>query len=571
MIVSIVCSVILLQLLFLLAYRHPATFFVTFLPVAAGILTGFGVYGLLLTRVTPVIAASGAILAGLGVDYCIHSLAHYHAHRRRGGAPRDAARRMGAVGAALATAWVTSLIGFVAIAGSRIPGLRDFALIGGLGLAGAFVGARLLLPALLQKVDRGGRAERMGPRWHLAPLVAWASRARRGCLVTGAIAAAAGVAGLAATGLPGFESNMGVMQPRPNPPREARAQIGRQFPGAAESMQVHLEASSSRGLIRLAHDVAQRLEAPALRAHGVDGTVGVAALLPRPETAEARAARIRALDADRVVEEFRRALEQSLFDPEAYEPYVTRLRALLAKDEPPGLETLRALPQSAGTIVPRQAVEPPRARTIVQFDHRFESPQAQARAIAALEAALNPLEGVTVTGMEVVGQRIKGALQGELPLLLSLAGAVVIAWLMLVFRRPVWVALSVLPATFSLILVPLVMAGLQLKLNPINLLALPLLAGIGVDDGIFLTSIVARHRGRASRLIEKLASSCHAITMTSLTTLLAFGALLLTRTPAIQSLGLVLGIGMIVCWAVSLFLLTPLLLECQYRRQGFSS
>jgi predicted RND superfamily exporter protein len=95
-----------------------------------------------------------------------------------------------------------------------------------------------------------------------------------------------------------------------------------------------------------------------------------------------------------------------------------------------------------------------------------------------------------------------------------------------------------------------------------------MLAGVGVDDGIFLVSIFTRRQHddevaplqHRQNLLRDFSTSTHAITMTSLTTALGFGSLMLTNTPAIQSLGLVLGVGMVGCWLGSVCLLAPILM-----------
>ena len=136
-------------------------------------------------------------------------------------------------------------------------------------------------------------------------------------------------------------------------------------------------------------------------------------------------------------------------------------------------------------------------------------------------------------------------------------------WLGLIFRRPADLVLALLPMLFALAMLTVGMQWTGTRWHMVNLLAVPLLIGIGVDDGIFLVAIASRCRaegtGRAE-LARRLAASCHAITMTSLTTGLAFGSLLLTSTPAIQSLGVVFAWGIVGCWAGSVFWLSALLL-----------
>ncbi|MFA9477679.1 RND family transporter [Phycisphaerales bacterium AB-hyl4] len=575
MIFSVVCSVILLQLLFLVAYRSPWNFPLTFLPVAGGILTGFGVYALLSTRLTPVTASSGAILAGLGVDYCIHYLSHYHTHRGDGHRPREAAQMSLSLAPALGAAFVTSMIGFIAIASSRVPALQDFAIIGALGLGGAFLGAMLVLPAMLQVCDRRREDDRLSMRLRLQPMVRWIARRAVGCMAVASALGVGGVVWVALAGLPTFETDLTVLQPRPNPALEAQAEIAEHFPSAMESVPVYLEAERWPTLVARAHEVDRRLMTSAMREAGIAPPMSVAMLLPDPAEAEARRERVASIDAERVLADFRAAVDASIFEPTVYADYETFLARLLEGGASPGVALLSASPEVAELLLPRgvfagggdEPVGRPRALTLVRFEREIADPVERREAILAVQTALAGMAGVTVTGMDVVGEQVRATIQAELPVLLSVAGAVVVVWLLVVFRRPGRVALTMIPAVFCLVTVAVMMQVTGTRLNPINLLAIPLLAGIGVDDGIFLMSIARRYHGRGKAMLEQFAASCHAITMTSVTTLLAFGSLLLTSTPAIQSLGLVLATGMVACWFASLFLLMPLLIVTHRREE----
>ncbi|MEX0746275.1 MAG: MMPL family transporter, partial [Phycisphaeraceae bacterium] len=309
---------------------------------------------------------------------------------------------------------------------------------------------------------------------------------------------------------------------------------------------------------------------------GVAPPVSVAMLLPDPADAAARRARIASLEAPRILADFRAAIDQSIFDPEVYDDYHAFLARLLRPDPPPGVALLAESPDVADMLLPRDAfaggdAAAARALTMVRFDREFAGPAERREAIRQVEAALAPVSGATVTGMDVVAEEVRGTIQAELPVLLSVAAAVVVMWLLVVFRRPSRVLLTMIPPACCLAAVAVVMQVAGTRWNPVNLLALPLLMGIGVDDGIFLISVASRHRERGAALVEPLTASCHAITMTTMTTLLAFGSLWLASTPAIQSLGLVLVVGMIACWFASLFMLTPLLLVEHRRRERSSA
>src|SRR5690606_17423932 len=128
---AIISSAILIQFVFLVAYRRPLTLLVVSLPAVLGIVWAFGAMGVAAPALTALTAAIGGALAGLGVDYAIHL-----ASAAREGAAADAARR---VGPAIICAAITSVLGFAALAISGLAMLRGLALIGALGLAGATV------------------------------------------------------------------------------------------------------------------------------------------------------------------------------------------------------------------------------------------------------------------------------------------------------------------------------------------------------------------------------------------------------------------------------------------------
>ena len=96
-----------------------------------------------------------------------------------------------------------------------------------------------------------------------------------------------------------------------------------------------------------------------------------------------------------------------------------------------------------------------------------------------------------------------------------------------------------------------------------NVAGLPLLVGIGVDDGVFLVSVARRAR-RDNVSLADLTARCrpvlHAVLVTSATTMLAFGSLVLTSTPAIRSLGRLTAVGVGGCLLATLLMLLPILL-----------
>lgn len=94
-----------------------------------------------------------------------------------------------------------------------------------------------------------------------------------------------------------------------------------------------------------------------------------------------------------------------------------------------------------------------------------------------------------------------------------------------------------------------------IDLNPANLIVLPLILGMGVDYGVYVV-----HDFRAQTGGYRMASSTiSAILMTSLTSMVGFGSLLIASHQGLVSLGLVLLMGIACCMVLSLVTLPAVL------------
>jgi hypothetical protein len=145
-------------------------------------------------------------------------------------------------------------------------------------------------------------------------------------------------------------------------------------------------------------------------------------------------------------------------------------------------------------------------------------------------------------------------------------GAVLMALVLLVDLRSVR---SVLLASIPLVLGLVWMLGgmrlLGISYNFANLVAVPLILGVGIDNGVHVIhrmrlegcegmSVVLRHTGRA-------------ILMGSLTTMIGFGSLALAEHRGLASLGIVLILGVGSCLVTSTVVLPNLLVALRIARR----
>lgn len=113
-------------------------------------------------------------------------------------------------------------------------------------------------------------------------------------------------------------------------------------------------------------------------------------------------------------------------------------------------------------------------------------------------------------------------------------------------------------------------AGLKLtglSLNLFNVLAFPLVLGVGVDYGIYVVIAVrqAARQRKAGEQHHALAAIVKPILLSGLTAVAGFGSLGLADNPALSSLGLVCALGVGCCLFSTLFFILPAYLWRGYR------
>ncbi len=571
MIQSITMSSVMLGLLFLMAYRGLLTFPMAVVPVALGILCAFGLDSLYTTELTPVVAVMGAVLAGLAIDYPIHLLSHYGYCKASGLSTSDAiAATLATVGPPMAAACATSMVGFLAIAVSSVPALRQLAVLGMIGLAASFLAAVLVLPPLLKELSvistRLAHPRRLGEMSLISIL-----RSRSFLFIGATCAVLVGLTmAIILSPRYGFEldEDLTVMHPRPNPPMDSQRTIAKLFGHDADPLIVFLQSDSPLDLVRLAHQVDRRLRNTYAKSVGRFASFGPAALLPDPDQVIGRRQSVRELDAAQIVSDFEAAIDHSLFDASSYRDYMTFLREFCERIDAPNLTTLLRYPSVARMMLPLSAIgsgsQPSTALAYLFIDQPLDARAKRDAAIHAVRNALEGLPGATLTGVAVVSSDTETIVWRELRRMVLIAAGIIAFFLLVYFRRLGDTMLALLPVLFAIVCLLGMMQLLNLRPNLINLIAIPLLLGAGIDHGVFLVSLVAadrRRRRKSQGLAREIGLATHPLMMTTLTTLLGFGSLAFTSTPAIRSLGQMVAIGMTACLAGTFLLLVPILLR----------
>ncbi|MDP6934755.1 MAG: MMPL family transporter, partial [Myxococcota bacterium] len=142
----------------------------------------------------------------------------------------------------------------------------------------------------------------------------------------------------------------------------------------------------------------------------------------------------------------------------------------------------------------------------------------------------------------------------DIPRIVGLILAIVFVLVLSDLRSIKGTLLAMVPLIVGMVWTFGVLGILGMSMNMVSVLAVPIIVGIGIDDGVHLYHRIRKegHVGAA------LSHSGKAVILTSMTTGIGFGSLLLSIHPGMFSLGATTSIGIISCLLVSLCLLPAL-------------
>jgi predicted RND superfamily exporter protein len=110
------------------------------------------------------------------------------------------------------------------------------------------------------------------------------------------------------------------------------------------------------------------------------------------------------------------------------------------------------------------------------------------------------------------------------------------------------------PTLVALVLYLAITAALGVAIDPVNLIVLPMVIGLGVDDSVYLAAHMRHAGGIAPGVRRGAVPLCIAVA----TTVAGFGSLALSRYPAIARLGWCAALGLTLCVLATLVLIPAL-------------
>jgi hypothetical protein len=562
---------IAVMVLFLFAFRRGTALLVAGVPLVVGVLWALAFAAITVGEISVFTAGSVAILCGLAIDFTIHLYNRYLEEVHAGFDMASAfATAHGETGLGILAAAATTTWAFMAAGFSSFRGLRDLGIVCAAGVVLSLVASLLLVPALTAlaaRIKPGPDRIRGLAGFGLGPILTVVVR-RAGVVSLIGLALTVGL-GVAAFRVH-LDEDFSRFRPTSAPSIQLQEALATRTNTSLQPVIALVPGDSVEHVLDRAARLGDEL-APLVGGQDplLAAVLGPSALLPSPDRQQqaldilARA-RGEGLEPAEVERELLAAMEEQGFRIDARARRAAeRVRRMLAREQPLVMEEVAAGP--LGEILD-QLVIPGEHTAVEGIVSAYPVPGIRSSELipamrAAVEASGVPAQ---LVGARVLSQELRPLILRDagVAVLLSAAGVLII--LGLSFRRPLLVVLTFVPLAVGLIAAVGVMSLLRIDFNLVSLTMIPLVLGIGIDNGIHVVHRFIVHT--SEDLVEVFQHTGRGIVMTSLTTMVGFGALVFADYPGLISSGVlaILGVGATLVTAVTLL---PAFLKLVHARE----
>jgi predicted RND superfamily exporter protein len=598
---SSVASALAIILLCWLMLRSFRQMIISQVPLLCGLALTLAFVRLVYGNLNLITSSFVAVLLGLGIDFGVHMIYRFN-EQRRGGSDNEGAIR-GAVlntGPAIVVGAAVTGVAFLTTLMTDFTAYAQLGVITAVGLVFMVIASLLVLPALL--VRRAGAAigvvQKEPPGFRA--LTGFVGRHRMIVLVVGFAGAVAG-----AVGLPRITFNSRYFDFLPARAESAQAldvlehdplmspvyaNVSAEGVEAARVAAERLRALPEVAGVQTATDLLPALDEARLRAL----RAGLAAFQPLPDFARLAARRTTPAElAPKVkavvdaLDEVRFALGQGGLPTADVDAAIAAFKALaarvegldeagkarLAAIEPSLAGLLRRAFATATAVAERGSYAP--ADLPPLFRERFAGRDGVGMALYVVPAGsawASDTARAFYRAVASVDPNVSGlAVNINLHETMILTGfrraaalAAVLIFLLVAFElRSVRDAvLALIPTALGWLWMLGVMAAIDLRFNVANIVALPLVIGIGTAFGVHLMHRCqesARTHGGVATLDDLVRSTGGAVVLSALTTIASFAALTLGEYGGMRTFGMAMVLGVSSCLLASLLVLPALL------------
>lgn len=525
---------------------------IVMIPLLAALVWTGALADLLSGRLTAAGVGFAAVLIGLGVDYGIHATVRFREARLGGLEPEEALRETGrSAGYGIWTSALTTAAGFGVLAMAHLRPLRELGEVVAIGI-GCMLLASLLGTGGLLRLFGARRPFRRqpGPLWRgLGAVVKWvtsaAEREAHGVMLLIIFSVPLALWGASHVRL---SADLRALRPVDHPALVAERLLIQKFGIGLDTATIAVPGRDRDEALEKAAAVSealrQRLGSDLSLASPSDWMVG-------RSTVRKRLAAVHELPVAEAVSALQFALRDEGLSPAGFAPGIEALVAIAAGHDPGAAAS--PPPELFGPLLQRQG-----DRTWAGLHLRLPLhswPEGPPPDIERLIRNIAP--GAAIASAPRLGVEIRHFAGRDLVRLSAIALAAITIVVLISFAGAIGIAVqALLPVCLAALWTLGIWGALGRPLDLVSLAVLPIVLGIGIDDGLHALH-GAQRRGDGD-VAASTRSAGRAMFLTSLTTCAGFSSLALSRVPGLRSGGIIVALGVIACLVATLVVLPAL-------------
>jgi len=585
--VSSILATVLIVVIFLLGFRLLRYTVLAVIPLIMGIIFAMGMTSLLIGSLNLFTAMMGAILIGLGIDYAIHIIALFTEEREKGipaGESVNIVFKKAARG--IITGSITTATGFMMFSVSSFPGFREFGIVLGTGIICTLLASIFILPSLLMIFGR--KSVRLKNRdksplfnfeiavmkWPVYSILAVILFILLSIIKLDDLKFSKDIKDIEAEGLESLELNDRMIE---------------KFDFSSD---ITLGVSKTLEEAHVLKEKAEDLDS-------VSFVDSIAVYLPSPKKQKERIELLKTIkeevspvpDSKIHIEELKtelKRLENNLIELSDLS-FMSGERKIVKKID--NIIKSKIIPELSDSLKDRkESIELIQHAFITELKKNFFSSNTD-KEIKTADLPINIREDYTgkdgtfltiiypegdvwneefqdifvaelksldipLTGSFYLSDKVMNIAGEEGKKVLILVVIAIFMVLLIDFRSFKYASLAMLPMVSMLIILTGIMSWLNIKFDYVNIMALPIIIGIGVDDGVHLI-----HRYLIEKnMLPAVKSTGRGIFLTSVTTSAAFGAMMISKYQGFFSLGLVLVLGIMLAYLLTVIFIPSIII-----------
>ena len=574
-------SITLIFIIFISSFKGIRYSFMAITPLIFGIIWTLGLTYLIIGSLNIMTAMMGAILVGLGIDYSIHIISVYKDERVQGNSKTAVIKVFEKTMRGVVSAALTTSAGFFMFVFTDFPGFREFGIVLGIGVLSVLLASVFILPPLLIKFSKKSYLEEVIGRKKskLEKLEKVLVRRKYATFFT-----LVAISILVARGMPNveFEKDMMKIEAKGLESVSLNRKLVEKFNfssdnsiivsstlGEAQKLYKDADKLKTVGEIEsvgyyVPSDDEQREKQEFLK--GIKEQIGIPGELDLDELAEElyrledNLVELSDLSYIGGEEKLTKKLDQLVVELKLsdlgknidfYELNVEKAQQILMF----GLKEFLAGVNTDDKIEVEDLPENLKRR-FVGSDGKYINilfPKDDLWQAEFQDAHIKEIDSLSphVTGSAKIFLRVMEVVKEEGKRVLVLSFIAIYLILIADLKSIKYATLSIVPMIMTVIMMLGIMGWIGFKLDVVNIIAVPLIVGIGIDDGVH---IVHRYRIEES-VFMTIRSTGKAITLTTITTMAAFGTLMMSKYMGFVNFSILITMGVGLAYLMTLFFL----------------